>query len=183
MTNLYGIGDNFLSFKRVNDPHGNVANEQKCHNLLSGFGSIVLRKVNPASWHICYEHHLQHNLVARWEHGRFNSGVPQVSENVISDNTRTPLPVRWLRRRWPWLGGLVHAWKHLMHQLLHWIRRKGRDQKRKPSVGCRWEYFVRPFWISVIALWIDNKRNIYLTMTFDENRVVQWLPTRAEVLT
>jgi len=52
----------FLDFKGVDDPHGEVADEQESDDLSTGFGGVVAAGVDPSSLGVGDEEQLQHNL-------------------------------------------------------------------------------------------------------------------------
>lgn len=41
-----------LHLERIDDPHGNVTNQQERNHLPAWFGAIVFRQVNPPARHI-----------------------------------------------------------------------------------------------------------------------------------
>jgi len=59
---LNGAIFDFLNFEGKDDPHGYIANQQKCHNLTSRFARIMVIGVDSPSLCICYEQQLEHNL-------------------------------------------------------------------------------------------------------------------------
>lgn len=59
---LDGISLDFLSLKRVDNPHGDVANQQKSDHLTAGFSAIVFGKMNSATWNVGDEEQLKNHL-------------------------------------------------------------------------------------------------------------------------
>lgn len=58
----YWIGDNFLRFESVDRNHGNVADQQECHNLTTRLGAIMFGQVHAATCHVSDEQKLQNHL-------------------------------------------------------------------------------------------------------------------------
>lgn len=59
---LYWVRLNFLSFERVDDPHGDVANEEEGDHLPAWLGPVVFWQVDAATRHVCYEKELENHL-------------------------------------------------------------------------------------------------------------------------
>ena len=52
---LNGAVLNFLNFKRVNNPHGDITNQQECYNLSSRFTRVMIIGMNSSSLGISNE--------------------------------------------------------------------------------------------------------------------------------
>lgn len=59
---LNWIEIDFVSFERVNDPHGNVAHQQEGNNLPTRFASVMFRQVDSPAGDVRDEEHLKHHL-------------------------------------------------------------------------------------------------------------------------
>lgn len=61
-TNLNWVGNDLLCLKRVDHPHGNVADEQKCDHLSPWLAAVMLWQVHATARHVRYKQQLQYHL-------------------------------------------------------------------------------------------------------------------------
>jgi len=59
---LNRVGDHFLSLEGVDDPHGDIADEQEGDNLSARLAAVMFRQVHAATSDVCDEQQLEHNL-------------------------------------------------------------------------------------------------------------------------
>lgn len=59
---LHGIGQYFLCLEGVNEPHGNVADEQESDGLARRLAAFLLREMHAAAGHVGDEQQLEYHL-------------------------------------------------------------------------------------------------------------------------
>lgn len=59
---LHRVRHHFLRLERVDDPHGQVADQQEGDHLSARLAAVVLRQVDPPARHVRDEHHLKYDL-------------------------------------------------------------------------------------------------------------------------
>lgn len=59
---LHWVGLDLLRFKRVNNPHGHVADKQECYDLASWFGAVVFWKMNATAGNVADKKQLKDDL-------------------------------------------------------------------------------------------------------------------------
>lgn len=62
LSHLHWVGADLLHFKRVDDPHGDIADQQESDHLATRLCPFVLRQMDTAPRHVCDEQQLEHNL-------------------------------------------------------------------------------------------------------------------------
>jgi len=75
---LYGWVLDFLNFEGVDDPHGEVANEEECDNLSTRLWVVVVGGVDPPPLGIGDEEELQHHLNDGDGTGGEHQQIPQI---------------------------------------------------------------------------------------------------------
>jgi hypothetical protein len=72
-TNLNWVGNDLLCLKCVDHPHGNIADEQKCHHLAPWLAAVVLWQMHATACHVRYKQQLQYHLYrpSQYEHCKY----------------------------------------------------------------------------------------------------------------
>ena len=77
---LHGIGRDLLRLERVDDPHGDVADEEEGDDLPAGLAAVVLRQMDPPARDVGDEEHLQDDLEDREQTGDHHQEIRLVGE-------------------------------------------------------------------------------------------------------
>lgn len=81
---LNRVGEDFLGFKGVDEPHGDVADEQEGDGLARRLGALLFGQVHAAPGHVRDEQHLQDHLEYAQSAGDHDEEVRLVSEHAHS---------------------------------------------------------------------------------------------------
>lgn len=72
---LHRVRHHFLRLERVDDPHGQVADQQEGDYLSARLAAIVLRQVNPSTRNVRDEQHLKDHLCDRQKTGHHHQKI------------------------------------------------------------------------------------------------------------